>query len=169
LVEIVQALQGGRVFLDGSKDPVRVKFFCDSGYWNIRVIYLIRDGRGATNSYMRHYNVNMEVAVREWIHTHRECDRVKEMLGDRCLTIHYEDFCKNPDEILKRIFSFCELDVDSISMDFRSVEHHILGNAMRMASTSEIRLDEKWKTHLTKKDLEIFNNRAGRINRSFGY
>lgn len=169
LIEIVKALQNGSVFLDGSKDPNRVQYFHSAGFCNIRVIYLIRDGRGATNSYMRHYNVSMEIAAKEWVHTHRECDRIKETMGDKCLTIHYEDFCKNPDDVLRRIFQFASIDADSISTDFRSVEHHILGNAMRMASTSEIRLDEKWKKSLTKDDLDIFEATAGSFNRMYDY
>lgn len=169
LIEIIKAIQGGSVFLDGSKDPNRVKYFYSSGYWNIRIIYLIRDGRGATNSYMRHYNVNMETALYEWIHTHQECDRIKKIIGRDCLTIHYEDLCRNPDDILARIFNFIGLDVGSISTDFRSVEHHILGNAMRMASTSGIRLDEKWKQSLTKDNLDIFQRKAGMMNHEYGY
>ncbi len=169
IMEIVKAIQGGRVFLDGSKDPNRVAYFSSSGLWNIRVIYLIRDGRGTTNSYMRHYNVTMEIAAREWVHTHRQCDRIKEKMGDDCLTMHYEDLCRNPDDVLQRIFQFVGIDTDSISTDFRSVEHHILGNAMRMTSTSAIRIDEKWKKILTSDDLAVFKAIAGHLHTSYGY
>lgn len=169
LIEVICNLQGADVFLDGSKDPNRVRYFYNSGYWNIKVIYLIRDGRGATNSYMRHHKVTMEIAAREWVHVHRECDRIQKMLGPFCRTIHYEELCQNPDDVLRRIFSFIGLDTDSITTDFKSVEHHILGNAMRMASTSAIQLDEKWKSSLTENDLQSFVGIAGHLNSSYGY
>jgi len=152
LIEIILELQCGSVFLDGSKDPNRVRYFYDSGYWNIKVIYLIRDGRGTTNSYMRHNHTDMQVAAREWVSVHRECDRMRDLLGRDCLTLRYEDFCRDPGTMLKRIFSFVQLDANGISTDFKSVTHHILGNAMRMNSTSEIRMDERWKTMLSDDD-----------------
>ena len=57
MIEVICKLQQGAIFLDGSKDPIRLKLLDLAGYWDLKVIYLIRDGRGATNSYMRHYNV----------------------------------------------------------------------------------------------------------------
>ena len=46
LADIVCQLQGGRIILDGSKDAVRLLHLINSGYWNIKVIYLQMDGRG---------------------------------------------------------------------------------------------------------------------------
>lgn len=169
LIKIITDLQGGSVFLDGSKDPIRLKYFMDSANWNIKVLYLIRDGRGTTNSYMRHNNVPMEIAAKEWVHTHQGCDRMKNMLGDACLTMHYEDLCRDPDVILSKMYDFIGLDADLGSTDFRSVEHHILGNAMRMTSTSGIRLDEKWRQALSGDDLQVFEKIAGKTNLSYGY
>ena len=32
-------------FLDGSKDPIRLKFLLDAGLWDVKVVHLTRDGR----------------------------------------------------------------------------------------------------------------------------
>ncbi len=40
---------------------------------------------------------------------------------------------------------------------------------MRMDSTSTIRLDERWRSHLTPADLKAFDDVAGDLNRSYGY
>ena len=170
MVEVICDLQQGEKFLDGSKDPVRLGFLNLGNYWNLKVIYLIRDGRGATNSYMRHHNVPMQAAAKEWCRTHRECDRiVQELKEDTYFTIHYEDLCTNPEAMISEIYDFLGLSVGLCDLRFKSTEHHILGNQMRLSSIGEIRLDEKWKSALTERDLEIFEQTAGRLNRSYGY
>lgn len=170
LIEVICRLQGGNVFLDGSKDPVRLKHLCSAAYWNVKAIYLIRDGRGATNSYMRHYGVPMKTAAREWCRVHQECDRMVRELGDQaCLTIHYEDLCTRPRETLGRIYAFLRLEADLSDLHFRASEQHILGNEMRLRSIEEISLDEKWRNTLTQEDLQAFEQIAGNTNRLYGY
>jgi hypothetical protein len=54
---------------------------------------------------------------------------------------------------------------------FREAEHHILnGNDMRLGTGNEVRLDERWRTQLTSRDLAIFKSLGGeRMNRRLGY
>jgi hypothetical protein len=40
---------------------------------------------------------------------------------------------------------------------------------MRLDSTREIRLDERWKTALGAEDLAVFDRVAGDYNRRLGY
>ena len=170
IIEVICNLQHGATFVDGSKDPIRLKLLNSANYWNSKVIYLIRDGRGVANSYMRHYSVPMETAAREWRRVHRECDRVvKELGSDMFITIHYEDLCRDPEETMGKICDFLGLNADLGNLQFKSSEHHILGNQMRLRSTEEIRLDEKWKDRLTQKDLDVFDRIAGKANRAHGY
>ena len=167
MIDLICALQGGRVFLDGSKDPNRLQFLVSAGHWNVKVIYLIRDGRGATNSYMRHHNVPMETAAREWLRTHQECDRmVRKLGGNTCLTIYYEDLCRDPAGTRARTDTFLGLNMD---LNDESASHHILGNQMRLTSLAEIRLDDKWKSTLAPEDREAFERIGGRLNRRYGY
>jgi len=170
IIDVTCHLQQSEMFLDGSKEAIRLKLLNSANYWNLKVIYLIRDGRGVTNSYMRHYNVPMEKASQEWCRAHRECDRVVQELGnDTYITVHYEDLCRDPQGTMAKIYEFLGLDADLCDFQFRSFEHHILGNQMRIESTEEIRLDEKWKSALTNRDLEVFEQTAGRLNRLYGY
>ncbi len=46
---------------------------------------------------------------------------------------------------------------------------HVLGNSIRLESQQEIRLDDRWKTSLSRQDLAEFERIAGRRNRSYGY
>ncbi len=170
IIDVICYLQQGEMFLDGSKESIRLKFLNSTDYWNLKTIYLIRDGRGATNSYMRHYNVPMETAAREWCTAHQECDRVVRELSDgTCIRIHYEDLCRDTEKTIATIFDFLGLRVGSVDFESGSSEHHILGNQMRLKSTKEIRLDEKWKDALTQDDLSVFEQIAGEFNRQYGY
>jgi len=170
IIDVICDLQQSEVFLDGSKDPIRLKLLNSAGYWNLKMIYLIRNGRGATNSCMRHHGVPMETAAKEWCRAHRECDRMVQELGnDKYITIHYEDLCRNPEETLAKICDFVALDDRSCNLRYRSSEHHILGNQMRLKSTEYIKLDERWKYDLEQEDLDVFERIAGDLNRSYGY
>ncbi|MBM3302200.1 MAG: sulfotransferase, partial [Deltaproteobacteria bacterium] len=170
LIEIVCKLQGGRVFLDGSKDPIRLRHLHLADRWNIKVLYLIRDGRGAANSYMRHYHVPMATAAREWRLTHRECDRViGELSDDTYIRVHYEDLCAKPRATLGSIYAFLGLEPDLDDVRLSVLQQHILGNEMRLRSVEEIKLDEKWKSVLAPEDIRVFERVAGRYNHALRY
>jgi hypothetical protein len=53
--------------------------------------------------------------------------------------------------------------------NFRNTEHHIVGNGMRLDSTSEIRIDERWRKELSQRDLAQFNSVAGDMLGKLGY
>lgn len=168
LIEIICNLQQAGTFLDDSKEPVRLKFLLAAGWWDIRVIHLIRDGRGITNSYMRHNRATMIQAVREWMHTQQECNRMARLLGNsRCFSVHYEELCHDPEKTLTAIHQFLGLDPDAGSSPKRI--KHIMGNQMRLGSLQDIRLDEKWKQTLSVEDLQIFSTTAGELNHLHGY
>lgn len=168
IIEIICTLQQAKTFLDDSKEPIRLKFLLAADLWDIRVIHLTRDGRGVTNSYMRHQKSTMTLAAREWIHTQQECDRMAKLLGNsRCLTVQYERLCQEPEKTLTDIYQFFELEPEFNSSSNRI--KHILGNQMRLGSLQNIRLDEKWKQALSADDLQIFTDIAGELNQLHGY
>jgi len=168
LIEIICTLQQAKIFLDDSKEPVRLKFLLAADLWDIRVIHLIRDGRGVTNSYMRHNKASMAKAAQEWIHTQQECDRISKILGNhRCLTVHYEDLCQKPAKTLTTIYHFLGLQPELSASSSRT--KHIMGNQMRLGSLQDIRLDEKWKQALSHEDLQTFTTIAGDLNQLHGY
>jgi hypothetical protein len=83
--------------------------------------------------------------------------------------VRYEELCKDPETTLRRLTAFLGLASSQLVLDFRSRQQHIIGNGMRLDTTSAIRLDERWKTHLSGEDLETFDRVAGHLNRRYGY
>jgi hypothetical protein len=169
LMEVITAIQRARIFLDGSKDPERLDIF--RRYMNrpVKIIRLIRDGRGVASSYMKHYSVDMKAALAEVLKTNQVCDRVlsRIMPADQ-LTVRYEDLCHAPSEWLERIQRFAGLQAAPAGRRALS-EMHILGNQMRLSAGQTIQLDEQWRQELTASELSMFEALAGATNRSWGY
>lgn len=170
LIQVISRVQNGRVFLDGSKDPERLKQFLDRMGDRVKVLHLIRDGRGVTNSFMRHYQTTMPIAVKEIVKTNLACNRVMEMVPkSNGLRLRYEDFCKAPEASLASIFRLAGLNPTPARRRSEPAEFHILGNAMRLEFGKPIKLDEKWRASLTPEDLRIFYSVAGDMNKDYGY
>ncbi len=53
--------------------------------------------------------------------------------------------------------------------DYRSIEHHIIGNRMRLADESRLRLDERWRSDLAASDRQVIERIVGPLNASYGY
>ena len=170
MIECICEMTGGRIFLDGSKDPIRLQFLRKAGFSEIRVIYLLRDGRGATFSSVRRHRVSMEQAAREWVRDQQECDRAMATFpASACIRIRYEDLCREPAASMEAIYRFLGLDPTLGSLDYIAPDHHIIGNSMRLRSIQTIRLDEGWREGLSSADLAAFDEIAGKSNRSHGY
>ncbi|MGH8168164.1 MAG: sulfotransferase [Woeseiaceae bacterium] len=170
LVRIICDLQGGPIFLDGSKDSVRLKYLIDAGLWQMRVIYLQRDGRGVSNSFKAHRNLTHEQAVQVWREGAGELQRMRRRLDpETVIDLHYEDLCRQPKETLQQVWRWLGIDDKLIQLNFKQGDFHILGNTMRLTNTSEIRLDECWRSALSMQDLAAFEQWGGALNRELGY
>ncbi len=169
-IDIVRQIRHAPVFLDSSKDPVRLRYLWQAGHWDTKVIYLVRDGRGTACSFMRHHNIGMRQAAQEWRDAHEECQIMLARLPRASwMQLRYEDLCRQPDAQLDAVLEFLGLEPGQANKDFRAVENHILGNYMRLSSSSEIRLDLRWQTTLGAQEYAEFQEIAGALNRQYGY
>jgi hypothetical protein len=170
MMEIIMDLKSASMFLDGSKDPVRLKHLLAENDYRPWLIHLIRDGRAVMNSAMKNEGQSAENAAREWFRTHEQIERLARALNPNArFVLRYEDLCTRLEESRSRLFAFLALAERDAATDYRAVDHHILGNRMRLAPTGEVRLDEKWKTLLRDSDLATFERIAGAMNRAYGY
>lgn len=134
------------------------------------MIHLIRDGRGTTNSYMKHYGVDMKSASTNWLRTARDCGRIAAKLPkETVLNVKYEELCNEPEVIVNRILLFAGFTTELPPTSRVSLQMHILGNAMRLEFNRSIKIDEKWKKQLVAKELKIFDRIAGNYNRNREY
>lgn len=169
LVEILMEKMGGSIFLDGSKDPVRLKYLAQIPEWDIKVIHMVRDGRATSYSYMKNYGITMERAAGEWRQTCNEFPNIERFIdsGNIYFT-RYEDLCADQGSVLDEIFKFLGVGNDLSDNDFS--KQHILGNSMRLtADFNNVKMDNRWRSALSKEDLACFSRIAGDINTGYGY
>ncbi len=184
----------GRVFVDSSKLAHRLKFLLRMGEFKIKVIHLVRDGRAVALTYMKQdefadsrepalrrggrgmaatataHSLPMWKAAEEWRRSVRSAEHVLAGLDKaRWIQVCYEELCRDTPGVLRRIHGFLGTDCSRTAAQFRAVEHHVIGNGMRLDSLSEIRLDERWRQTLTEQDLLLFQQVAGEVNRRYGY
>ncbi|MCR9278937.1 MAG: sulfotransferase [Pseudomonadaceae bacterium] len=175
LVRQTLELQSGSLFLDGSKDPNRLLYFIDSDLFDLRVIYMHRDGRAQSNSrrQKKRWPVDYAGAAAEWAKTIDQMDRVASRLpADRIQRVVYEELCADPNAVLEGLWPFIgieALDQDWRDVDLRKRPHHILGNPMRTRDSIKIKLDERWRSDVTTEEAQRFEQLAGETNRRLGY
>jgi hypothetical protein len=191
LLETLGTLTGARVVVDSSKLGLRLKYLLRIPSLDVKVVRLIRDGRGVALTYVNPAEFadtrneglrgggsgvstetgrEMRRAAREWKRSNEEADALLAGLPrSDWLEVRYEDLCGDPSNTLRAVCSFLGLDSAQIVLDFRSVEHHVVGNGMRLDSTSDVLLDERWKTFLSEEQLQLFESVAGDLNRRLGY
>ncbi len=192
LVRSLCELTGARVVVDSSKIGLRLKYLLRNQELDVKVIRLIRDGRGVALTYMdparfadaqdptrrgggtgsqsSFPRLPSKRAAREWRRNNEEAEHVLATLDPaRRLEVRYEDLCAHTDKTLDRIFRFLQLDPARAVREFRTVPQHVIGNGMRFDTTSEIRLDERWKSSLSAADCRAFDTVAGELNRRYGY
>lgn len=170
LVEAVLEVSGKDVFVDTSKDRLRLKALTKYSTLDVRVIHLVRDVRGVVASWIKRNRQNVPAAAQQWVKWHRRLElSLQAWPAEKQILIRYEDLCADTEKTLQQLYNFCGVDPEIGVTDFRTASHHIVGNQMRLTNTSEIKLDEKWRTSLTAKQIEVINQVAGDFNKRYGY
>jgi hypothetical protein len=112
----------------------------------------------------------MAGAAYEWRRSNEEAEHILCRLDkSQWIEVRYEDLCRDTENTLVRLFEFLGVNPDKRSRDFRTVEHHVVGNGMRLDTASQISLDERWKSILTSQELETFDRIGGKLNTRYGY
>lgn len=169
VVEVITGIKGCDVFLDSTKRPERAVMLSRAPRFDTRVIHLVRDGRAVAYSCTKNLSMTPGEGAASWLSDARSSERARAYFpADRWLTVRHEDLCADVDGTLGRIFRFIGVPPVEVG-DFRAGEHHVIGNRMRLAKTSEIRLDERWKTALAPADLAAVDRLVSPVNRRYGY
>jgi hypothetical protein len=180
----------GRTFVvDSSKIGLRLKYLLRNPALEIKVVRLIRDGRGVALTHLdparfadakdpqlrggglgdhrEAERLAMAEAAREWRRSNEEAEAVLAGLDpSRFTEVRYERLCADPEGVLRGIFSF--LGVSNAAIDTRR-ERHVVGNGMRLDWQGDVKLDESWRQSLSPEDLQTFARVAGDLNRRYGY
>lgn len=170
LAEVITEMRGARAFVDASKRPGRLLHLRRIPSFDIRVIHLVRDGRAVARSTVRNLGITAEEGARSWTAAVQSSERVRGLFpAERWLTLRHEDLCRDPEATLDRALRFVGVAPEGRIPDFRSADHHIIGNRMRLSHTSEIRLDERWRTEMPAEEVRAVERIAGEALERYGY
>ncbi len=192
LASTIAEVAGAQVVVDSSKAGLRLKYLLRNPGLEVKVIRLVRDGRAVALTYMdparfadakdptrraggmggdrKNEQLSMAQAAHEWRRSLEEAEHLLRTIEpSQWIEVRYEDYCRHPDAVLRRLQQFLGVEPCGRPNEFRSVEHHVVGNGMRLDNTSEIRFDERWREMLTEAYLQTFNEVAGAVNSRYGY
>jgi hypothetical protein len=152
---------GARVFVDACKDAYRLRHFRRLKELDLHVVYLVRDLRGVVLSNLELKKPGWDAMrmTRMWLHQQRTILRILSEFPS-VMTIYYEDLIDMVDETLATIHRFVGLTPQQFSGDFKTVEHHVLGNTMRLSDTSKIVKSRRWQQELSGEALEAISRTA---------
>jgi len=194
VVDSILSAAGARVLVDSSKLAHILKHVLRIPSLDTRVIHLVRDGRAVALTYMDQEEyadagepemrrggrgrpagqdrpkLSMRRAADEWCRCLRSAEHVLAGVeSNRYQRVHYDDLCRDTQGSLATVFRFMGVDPGLWAQDFRAAEHHVVGNGMRLDTSSEVVLDERWRSVLSKDQLRAFHSVARAINRRYGY
>jgi len=192
LASTVLEMTGAQTVVDSSKVGIRLKYLLRNPDLDVKVIRLIRDGRAVALTYMdpagfadakdparrgggmggnrEEERLTMAQAAYEWRRSVEEAEYILRYLPQsRWIEIRYEDYCREPESTLNRLHEFLGVEARGQPKQFRSAQQHVVGNGMRLDTTCEVCLDERWRKVLTEGDLKVFDRISGTANRRYGY
>jgi Sulfotransferase family len=150
LANAVMDMTDTNVFVDASKERLRIRYLDRYLPEPPRVIHLVRDVRGVVESTMRRAKRKdpAPAIAREWARTNESIgQQLHELPADRRLRIRYEDLCRDVDGTMQQAFAFMGVDPDA-ALQPMGHGQHMLGNQMRLATAADVRLDERWREAL---------------------
>ena len=170
LISSVLAITGKSVFADASKDPLRARFLEGLTGIEPHVVHLVRHPMGYVSSRMKSGEVSIERATRYWNRMAAQVDHLFAALPpERSLRIRYEDLCANTEQELSRISTLLNVAEFGGPTDYRASDHHIIGNRMRLSSSSQVLLDESWRERLRPDQIDRIRKMTCRYRERFNY
>ena len=160
-------ISGEKVVVDSSKDPDRAELLLGSNKLSIILLHLVRDGRAVAWSYKKKYKRTVMPinGGKRWFFKNIKTEIIKKRNNVENIFVKYEDFCKNPEKILRRILKKLNLEFEPEMLNFRDKIHHqIEGNRLRFSKSKKIRVDNSWKKEMPILDRLKFNFLFGWLN-----
>lgn len=170
--ENARRLAGAPIYLDGTKSTRRAQLFARDGRSEMKVIHMIRDGRGYCRSYLKNWSSETQdvaIPARLWLRYISEVDKFAEAYPSvPLLTVRYEDLCRSTTETMKSVYRFLEVPYEEFD---KTAPHtpHLLGNRMRRTFDGKIREDTSWKTEMDSRTQRRATSIMKSGLRRFGY
>ena len=147
LFEAIAAVSGKHYVVDSSKQVTRLALLLENPALDVYPIFLIRDPKGQICSSQKTASSLLRL-IGNYVRTNREIyDLVKHRPHS---LVRYEELVGSPEQVLGALMRELGLSFDPRQLDWASqVRHNVGGNGMRRTSSSELKLDDKWRGEFT--------------------
>jgi hypothetical protein len=147
LFEAIAEVSGKHYVVDSSKQVTRLALLLENPALDVYPVFLIRDPKGQICSSQK-TAASLLRLIGNYVRTNREIyDLVKHRPHS---VVRYEDLVRNPEQVLGALMRELGLSFDPRQLEWASqVRHNVGGNGMRRTSSSELKLDEKWRDEFT--------------------
>jgi hypothetical protein len=170
IVDSISEQTGNSIIVDSSKNAEQFRYLHRWRPSSLKIIHLIRDGRGVVYSKMTRAGDSSRKATKNWVLENLKISLVKKIVKDsNKITIKYEDLCKDPKREIQKIFEFLNVSNENDLLS-KEARHNVCGSPHRFDwKNVEVNLDERWKESLSSEDRKTFNVFGGWLNRIYGY
>jgi hypothetical protein len=140
-------VSGQHFVVDSSKTPSRLAHLIQTPDLNLYAIHLVREPKGQISSVMD--SIGLLKAIANYEIVHMQILRLLKSVP-HCI-VRYEDLVCDPRGTLTKIMSPLGLSFDQRQMAWADQEKHsVAGNHLRWKTSSELILDERWKSRLSR-------------------
>ena len=188
LFEAILSQSGKSTIVDSSKKPGRAMALALIPEIDLRVIHVVRDGRGVAWSLAKPYKRDVKSGLQReikpkpvsrtalrWTMVNLGAEHLSRKLGpEKVMRLRYEDFVSDPADAMQRIGAFAGLDFGGIGEKLQRGEpvrpgHQIAGNRLRMSASISLSKDEQWRSMMPPAQQAVFRWLGGSMLRRYGY
>ena len=184
----MHSCSGRQMIVDSSKLPGRAMALAQIPGIDMRVIHLVRDGRGVAWSLLKGYERDTTSGLQKeikpksvfrtalrWSMVNLAVEYLSRKLGpERVIRVRYEDFASEPVAVMEKIGAFLELDLSRVGTSLQNGEamgpgHQVVGNRLRMNTSIALNKDETWRARMPARQQISFQRLGGWMLRRYGY
>lgn len=188
LFAAIRDVTGARVIVDSSKLPSRARALSLIPQIDLRIVHLVRDGRGVAWSMMQAIPLDVSAGVQKQIDgksagrtsirwsafnlmTEYVCSRLP---AGRSRRITYEDFTARPRDTLDSVGALVDADFAAAfgqHGDGRDIvpNHQVAGSRIRLKGPLRVSRDASWEGKMPARDQRRVEIAAGWLMRRYGY
>lgn len=172
--ETVCSIHKTGIFVEGSKnliEPLLVRAFAKDASL-LKVLHLTRDPRGYFWSQRKyHSQMTLQKAAIKWNRYHWAVERFRRFIpASNYLFLRYEDLCRQPDEIMRQVFNFLQVEPEEVChAPLNRRKHHLMGNKMLFEFDGTIKYDTKWQKPLSEREQKTLLTLTKPLSSKFGY
>lgn len=160
--------------VDSSKSVTPLMCLASCNPESILILRLIRDGRGILYSRIKRGHKNIKKITKSWKQESNKLDRALKSIEADHIVVHYEDFCRSPNETVRKILTSCNSETlpdlaGDNSVQQISQHHSIPGSSILSQKILTPKLDNTWQEKLEESEIEQFNRYGKALNEKYGY